>query len=356
MRSCRATLFVATAIGCAAPRPPIAPVSPVASHPKEADVPRASGAPTIIALALGHYRACALRSDGHVLCWGRLLTPLEKGIEPPTKPTMIADLDDAIAVAGDDGEWCALRRGGQVTCWAGVEAPHVLPLTEVVELVPGCARHRDGTVSCWSSGETPQQVRGVREAVRISGGFGGARCALLSDHTARCWGPNQWHQVGDSTTIDREVAVRATVGDGVDEISGSLFAGTCARLAGRVACWGGEGRGPARRFIDGVTDAAQISVAEYHACARTRDGGVMCWGANDSGQLGPANTTGAAERVPGVRGVVDVAVAGGEPCGGCGSTCVLTRRPDGGEHDRAEVMCWGALVERATPTRVDLIP
>lgn len=75
-------------------------------------------------------------------------------------------------------------------------------------------------------------------------------CALLSDHSVRCWGDN----------------TRGALGIG--DIDGGLRTGVA----------------PTR--VDGVTDATQISAARSTTCARDSRGGVRCWGSNDYGQLG----------------------------------------------------------------------
>ncbi|MBN1439877.1 MAG: hypothetical protein JW929_10750 [Anaerolineales bacterium] len=66
-----------------------------------------------------------------------------------------------------------------------------------------------------------------------------------------------------------------------------------------------------------------------HTCAVTAEGGVMCWGRNDNGQLGDGSRTNR-NRPVGVKGPTVLAVA---VTAGWGHTCVLTE--DGG------VLCWG---------------
>jgi alpha-tubulin suppressor-like RCC1 family protein len=36
----------------------------------------------------------------------------------------------------------------------------------------------------------------------------------------------------------------------------------------------------------GLTNVIQVAAGAEHACARTYDGAVYCWGANASGQIG----------------------------------------------------------------------
>ena len=78
-------------------------------------------------------------------------------------------------------------------------------------------------------------------------------CALLSDGRLKCWGDNTYGQVGPGTDL--------AVGDSATEMGANLDS-----------------------ILDGVTD---VGSGRYHTCA-VQDGRVWCWGANQTGQLGPA--------------------------------------------------------------------
>src|SRR5262245_23070541 len=77
-----------------------------------------------------------------------------------------------------------------------------------------------------------------------------------------------------------------------------------------------------------LADAIDVSAADAHACAVTRAGEVVCWGADDAGQA--TGQLGASQRAPtvvaGVRDTIAVA-SGGE------GTCALLRS--------GAVWCWG---------------
>ncbi len=84
---------------------------------------------------------------------------------------------------------------------------------------------------------------------------------------------------------------------------------TCAASAGlSVYCWGGNSFGvlgngsttgtqlvPAR--VAGTTEFAGVATGLSHTCARTRGGAPVCWGRNNSGQIGD-NTTGGTKPSP----------------------------------------------------------
>ncbi|AKT43089.1 uncharacterized protein CMC5_073170 [Chondromyces crocatus] len=120
---------------------------------------------------------------------------------------------------------------------------------------------------------------------------------------------------------------------------------TCARLVeGSVWCWGRNDHGqlgwgaptlnmPTRTLptlVRGLTGVEELSLGQQHACARSKDGTVRCWGSNENGQLGDGTAEDRYEPVQ-VKGVVDAIALGA----GSTATCaVLT----GGS-----VICWGGL-------------
>ena len=131
---------------------------------------------------------------------------------------------------------------------------------------------------------------------------------------------------------------------------------SCALKAnGQVACWGngaggqlGNGSRSDQSYPVTVQDSSnvaigdivQISAGNYHSCALKSDGGVLCWGRGDQGQLGDNGTTLRNNPVTVVgedgdnddrgdgslSGIVQIS-------SGASNTCAL--KSDGG------VLCWG---------------
>jgi len=268
----------------------------------------------------------------------------------PSRVVLVEGVTDAVEVSGSDYGWCARRREGRVFCWGAPDwKTHATTVSNAAEISGACARTLEGKIMCWEDWKPASPISGITGATSLAKHDGGASCAVLGDKTVMCWGTNNWGQLGDGTTTDREAPVKVKGIANVDEVSASYFFGTCARSAGKVKCWGGElakQKGP--REIPKITNAVQIAVAEYHACARLADGTIACWGSNHSGQLGmptlenDGGTYGSdvPAIVSGLRDVVEVAVGGGEPCGGCGRTCA--RKSDG------TLLCWGDGTSKPT--------
>ena len=86
----------------------------------------------------------------------------------------------------------------------------------------------------------------------------GARhtCALLDDHSVKCWGDNTFGQLGLGDTNAR--------GDDPNEMNDDLPAVDL-----------GTGR-----------SAVAIASGAFHVCALLDDATVKCWGRNTAGQLG----------------------------------------------------------------------
>lgn len=83
---------------------------------------------------------------------------------------------------------------------------------------------------------------------RLAASLDGAHtCFVPSDGTVRCWGRNEFGQIGNG---------------------------------------GGPGDQPVPAMVSGIATAVAVTVGRDHTCALHASGVVQCWGSNASGQLG----------------------------------------------------------------------
>lgn len=224
----------------------------------------------IVSLSASSERACAVKLDGSIWCWG---TPDDlKGNCEGLRPTKVnAGSDRATAVAVGALHACAIFQteggtGGEVRCWGG---------NIFGELGNGSTSP--------SSDCQPKPVPGVPTTVtKITAGFGHT-CAIASDGEIYCWGANNVGQCGSLPASGDPSKAPGTPGS---PCSGS--AGTTASMpdAGAPDAGApGTDRATARRVaLPGTPPPAaeEIISRKNHTCVRSGTQ-LFCWGANCGG-------------------------------------------------------------------------
>lgn len=295
------------------------------------------GPKNTLAVVVGGYHTCALASPS-LRCWGRndfgqlgRGDTVTRGSGPGQMGSALTPIDfgagrGVVAVAAGVAHTCALLDTGRVRCFgrndsgqlglgdtthrcrAGGETPAALP---DVDLGPGrtatsiasggtstCAVLDDGSVRCWgrnifgqlglgdmrARGDEPGEMGAAlpavdlgpgRKAVQLAAG-GNHMCALLDDGSARCWGLNNYGQLGLGDNVNR--------GAGPGQMGALLAA---PRLGGL---------------------AIGVTAGEEFSCATLGDGRVKCWGDNRIGQLGLGDTDGRGDQPADMAALPDVAL------------------------------------------------
>ena len=136
-------------------------------------------------------------------------------------------------------------------------------------------------------------------------------CAILDNGALKCWGKNDFGQLGDGTTTNRNVPTQVTgLTSGVSAIqtaisyynSTDLTNFSCAIHNGALKCWGkntygqlGDGTTTNRSVptqVTGLTSGVNSVVSNgFVRCAILVGDGVKCWGYNGYSQVGDGTTT-----------------------------------------------------------------
>jgi len=208
-------------------------------------------------------------------------------------------------------------------------------------------------------GTVPVRVLGAPATMTTGGSH---TCALTSVGGVECWGLNNFGQVGDGTKQNRLAPQEiAGLSSGVVSIVGGGNHTCALTSAGGVQCWGANASGQLGdgTFVDRTTPTDVVGLSSgvkalfggvVHTCALMAAGGAKCWGANLDGQLGDGTKTTSPIPVD----VVGLAAKTKTLVAGLAHSCALST--GGG------VQCWGSNVygqigdgtntQRSTPTDV----
>jgi hypothetical protein len=305
-----------------------------------------------------------------VLCWGDNPTgQLGDGtFQASLVPVPVKGLTDAVRIGVAFGHACAIKSDGSVVCWGQLDA---MTKSNVPVAIAGlhasgglavgygltdCFLSCQGTVSCRGSNvtgklgigvddgkfyDTPQPVLGISSAdpaISIASGNENV-CAALASGAVLCWGNEGFWQDGVNTTIVATPAVVPAVA-AASQISTNLSNVCAVTTAASVVCWGDNNNGilgeagcpngnclasPAGIQVQGLSGIAHVAVGDNVACAQATGGGILCWGDYPMGTQ-PIPVT-----VAGISDAVDISV------GTLSTYCAV--RATGG------VVCWGRGTE-----------
>jgi hypothetical protein len=269
---------------------------------------------------------CGIRQDGTIWCWGRGSALLFSSTLITTgTPRRLSDPGPWSDLAVGAGVACAIKASdSSLWCWGSGSTG---------ALGQGCAQP---TGPCTGpSSVTPLQVPGAWSSVDIANDK-----VVAADKSGNIWlwGDYKYtpsKQTGTWFGPWRQVA------------RGSTFAG----IKADQSLWRGYPPGSAGAGHDWVSvDVAGLN--EIFCAVDATEGGVWCWGSNNSGQFGngdwdPLETASEPQRVPGTSGFLQVSMGTYEVC--------ALRQDD-------TVWCWGTnrsgvlgdggLVSRSIPWQV----
>ena len=280
----------------------------------------------------GGTHTCAL-TDGRVSCWGNNYYG-QVGTNDETDfiftKTDFVDLGEpAVDLAAGYDHTCALTDSGTVQCWGSNKFGQL----------------GAGTTDRYSP--VPVEVAGLTGVVAVGTGYYHS-CAVLDNGGLRCWGRNEFGELGNGRAGRDESAFEPEKVGGlrnIRQVDGGA-AHTCAVTdSGDVYCWGSNAHGrlgdgsetdrlrPAQ--VLGLPEAAQsVAVGAGHTCVLVEGGRLFCWGSNSYGQLGNGAYTldfeinATPREVVGIGGEVVFLASGGD------HICTVTVSD--------AVYCWGS--------------
>ena len=267
---------------------------------------------TASAIATGDSHTCTLLDNSAVKCWGSnssgqlgLGDTSNRGDNSSEMGDNLNAIDlgsgrTATEISAGDSHTCALLDNSAVKCWGD---------NTYGQLGQGDNSNRGDGSSEMGDNLAAIDLGSGRTAKSITTGTGYA-CAVLDDDSVKCWGRGNVGQLGHGKNTSVDSPPNSSIDLGTGRTAKFVSAGnshTCAILDNSsLKCWGfnesgqlGLGdisnRGDGSNEMDdnlpvvdigyGIT-ARAISAGDSHTCSVLDNASIICWGLNDSGQLG----------------------------------------------------------------------
>jgi len=302
---------------------------------------------TVSRLAVGGNHTCALLSSGLVRCWG-LNSNGQLGLNSTTN---VGDNSFVTAagyvnlggiatkIAAGLAHTCAIMENGAVRCWGSNSHGQL-----------GIGNNTGTNVNIGDNEQPWQDVNlgGLTAKAITAGGL--HSCALLDNGKVRCWGYGQHGQLGISNGGANVLAPSTSSADVPLGTVLQLSAGanhTCALLdTGDVRCWGLNNYGqlgigswtatssPTQVNLNGA-QVLQVATGTSHTCALLSNGAVKCWGRVDEGLLGYGGTPAGHQWAPPATSVdLGASATAYQITAGASNTCALL--------SNGRTRCWGS--------------
>lgn len=272
-------------------------------------------------LSAGARHTCAVVDGGDIACWGDN-NGGQLGIDggATARPAMVDGIGPAESVSAGWEHTCAVLNGGEVSCWGSR-----------------------------ASGAGPEVVAGIGDATAVAAGYD--HTCVIDGGEVLCWGENLLGQIGDGSTeepdrdtVPTPTAVEISSAGDAPEFVGlgaGWFVSAAVDDTGTLWMWGDNEYAQLARpqsefdFVDEPTsrdvtyEITSISAGWHHVCATTASNQVLCWGSNETSQLGRESTD---EQSPTPAPVGELNGVSGVDAGWGGHSCAAA---DDGQY------CWG---------------
>ena len=349
------------------------------------------GGKTARFLSTSGLHTCALLSDDDVKCWGESTygqvgipgvnswgdRESDMGAGHPAVPLSAYGTVQSISAGWQHtcvvvGEW------GDVKCWGqntygklGLGDTDNRGRNEYLAMsdLPNVDLGTDGSGADYSASQ-----------ISLSRDTGSQHvCVLLNLGDVKCWGSNEYGQLGQDDTTERGSSsgqmhndlARIQLGKSATSVSVGANHSCAVLNTGSVQCWGlndvgqlglgdttdrgddaGEMSALTTVTLGNNSDATSfvttaVAVGWDHSCAVSDIGEVKCWGLNDVGQLGQGNTVTIGDDAGETAALVSVDLGQDS-----GSPFVAAAVTAGQQHTCAlstlgTVKCWGYVLDNA---------